>query len=139
MLQRQLPLAAELVDACPQTLFVLDHCGVPDIAGGDFDGWLREIRDLAQRPNLALKVSGITAYCAPDWTLDTLRPYVEQAIAAFGWDRVVWGSDSPVCTLHSSLDQWVAVCLNLIGEASTHERSQFLHGNACRIWNISPA
>jgi predicted TIM-barrel fold metal-dependent hydrolase len=136
MLQRQLPLAAALVDACPDTVFVLDHCGVPDIAGGDFAGWAASITDLARRPNLSAKISGITAYARPDWTLQTLRPYVEHVIAAFGWDRVVWGSDSPVCTLQSSLDQWVAVSHALVAGASQDEKEALFQRNARRIWGI---
>jgi predicted TIM-barrel fold metal-dependent hydrolase len=74
MLQRQLPLAAELVDACPDTTFVLDHCGVPAIAGGDFADWAARITDLARRPNLHAKLSGITAYGPADWTAETCGP-----------------------------------------------------------------
>lgn len=136
MLQRQLSLAANLADACPDTVFVLDHCGVPDIAGGDFGAWAAGITELARRPQVNAKISGITAYAKPDWTLHTLRPYVEHVIAAFGWDRVVWGSDSPVCTLQSSLDQWVGVTHALVAEASVDERAALFQGNARRIWGL---
>lgn len=136
MLARQLPLATALADACENTVFVLDHCGVPDIAGGAFDDWATAITQLAERPHVNAKISGITAYTAPGWTLDTLRPYVEHIIAAFGWDRVVWGSDSPVCTLNSSLDQWMAITQALIAGASESERAAFTHENAQRIWRI---
>lgn len=136
MLQRQLPLAASLADACPDTVLVLDHCGVPDIAGGDFGSWAAGITDLARRPHVNAKISGITAYAKPDWTLQTLRPYVEHVIAAFGWDRVVWGSDSPVCTLQSSLDQWVSVTHAIVAGASATERARLFQGNARRIWGI---
>lgn len=136
MLARQLPLARALVDACPDTTFVLDHCGVPDIAGGGLDTWAREIAALAERPNLNAKISGVTAYAAPDWTLDTLRPYIEHVIGCFGWSRVVWGSDSPVCTLNSSLDQWVAVTRALLSEACADEARALASGNATRIWSL---
>lgn len=136
VLARQLDLAIELVDACPGTVFVLDHCGVPDISGGEYDAWAGRIAQLAKRDNIHAKISGVTAYAAPDWTLDTLRPYVEHVIASFGWDRVVWGSDSPVCTLNSSLDQWVAVTRALIAEASADEAAGFAFGNATRIWSL---
>jgi predicted TIM-barrel fold metal-dependent hydrolase len=136
MLQRQLPLAMALVDACPETVFVLDHCGVPDIAGGDFAGWAASITDLARLPNLNAKVSGITAYARADWTLQTLRPYVEHLIAAFGWSRVVWGSDSPVCTLQSSLDQWASVTHALLAGASADEKAALFQRNARRIWRV---
>lgn len=134
MLQRQLPLAAALVDACPGTTFVLDHCGVPDIAGGDFDGWAAQIAKLARRPNLHVKLSGITAYGPADWTAETLRPYVRHVIERFGPARVVWGSDSRVCTLQSSLPEWVAVTHLLLADLAPAERAAILQGNARRLW-----
>jgi predicted TIM-barrel fold metal-dependent hydrolase len=136
MLARQLPLAAALADAAPDTVFVLDHCGVPDIAGGAFDGWARDLATLALRPNVNVKISGITAYTGGSWTLDSLRPWVETVIAAFGWNRVVWGSDSPVCTLASSLPEWVAATRALLAEASEGERAALFRRNARRIWNL---
>lgn len=134
MLERQLPLAADLVDACPDTTFVLDHCGVPAIAGGDFAHWAARITDLARRPNLHAKLSGITAYGPADWTAATLRPYVLHVIASFGPGRVVWGSDSPVCTLQSSLPEWVALTHLLLADLTEAERAAILHGNARRLW-----
>lgn len=135
---RQLDIAAELADACPDTNFVLDHCGVPDIAGGGHKEWRTAITRLAQRPHVNAKISGISAYAAPDWTLETLRPYVEHIIGAFGWDRVVWGSDSPVCTLNANLEQWVAATHALMQGASQDERDRLFYRNAMRIWNLRP-
>lgn len=134
---RQLDMVAELVDACDNTIFILDHCGVPDIAGGGYTDWAEKISDLAQRPHLNAKISGISAYAGAEWTLDTLRPYVEHIIACFGWDRLVWGSDSPVCTLHASLEQWMAATQALIAGASVAEREKLAAGNARRIWNLT--
>lgn len=136
MLQRQLPLAADLIDACPDTTFVLDHCGVPDIAGGDFSDWAASIARVAERPNVNGKISGITAYGPSDWTLDSLKPYVEHMIDCFGWDRVVWGSDSPVCTLNASLAEWIAATYALTAGASDGERAKLFSENATRIWRL---
>lgn len=137
MLARQLPLATDLVDACPDTVFVLDHCGVPDIAGGAFDAWAAAIAGLARRPNVILKLSGITAYTGGSWTLAGLRPWVDHVLDQFGPDRMVWGSDSPVCTLHSGLAEWVATSQALLAELTVAERSAILHANACKIWDIA--
>jgi predicted TIM-barrel fold metal-dependent hydrolase len=134
MLERQLPLAAELVDACPDTTFVLDHCGVPDIAGGDLAGWAARITDLARRPNLHAKLSGITAYGPADWTADTLRPYVMHVVESFGPGRVVWGSDSPVCTLQSCLAEWVAVTHHLLADLGAEDRRAILFDNGRALW-----
>ena len=70
------------------------------------------------------------------WTLETLRTWVEHVIACFGWNRVVWGSDSPVCTLQSSLTEWVAATLALTEGASADERAALYAGNARRIWGL---
>lgn len=134
MLQRQLPLAVDLVDACPDTIFVLDHCGVPAIADGQFDDWARAIRKIAERPNVNAKLSGISTYGPPDWTLQTLRPYLDHLIHTFGPGRIVWGSDSPVCTLQSSLTEWVATTQALLQDLDPADRSRILGGNAQRIW-----
>jgi predicted TIM-barrel fold metal-dependent hydrolase len=134
MLQRQLPLAVELVDACPDTTFILDHCGVPAIASGGFEDWSRSIRRLAERPNLNAKLSGISAYGPPDWTLQTLRPHVALLIESFGPGRIVWGSDSPVCTLQSSLSEWVAATFALLQDQNPADRAMILAENARRIW-----
>ena len=134
MLQRQLPLAIDLVDACPDTVFILDHCGVPDIAGGTFDDWAKAIRKIAERPHVNAKLSGISAYGPPDWNLQTLQPYVAHLIDSFGPARIVWGSDSPVCTLQSSLPEWIATTHALLQDQDPADRSQILHGNAQRIW-----
>ena len=134
MLQRQLPLATDLVDACQDTTFILDHCGVPDIVGGNFAAWAASITNLARRDNLHVKLSGITAYGPADWTADTLRPYVQHVIESFGPARVVWGSDSPVCTLQSSLAEWVALTQLLVSGLTADERDAILQGNARRLW-----
>lgn len=134
MLQRQLSLAIDLVDACPDTTFILDHCGVPDIASGSFDDWAASITRLAERPHLNAKLSGISAYGPADWTLQTMQPYADHLIHAFGPQRIVWGSDSPVCTLQSSLPEWVATTHALLSGLNADERKLVLQGNAKRIW-----
>lgn len=136
LLGRQLPIGAALADAAPQTSFILDHCGVPDIAGEAFGPWSKALADLARRPNVHLKLSGITAYAAAGWSLETLRPYVAQVLDSFGPARMVWGSDSPVCTLNSSLPEWVAASQALLSDLAPTERAAILHGNACRLWGI---
>ncbi|MDB5664527.1 amidohydrolase [Cypionkella sp.] len=136
MLARQLPLARALVDACPDAVFVLDHCGVPDIAGWAFDSWAAEVTELARRPNLNIKLSGVTAYTGGQWSLETLRPWIAHILQQFSADRIVWGSDSPVCTLQSNLAEWVATSHALLSELSADERDAVLHGNARRLWKI---
>jgi predicted TIM-barrel fold metal-dependent hydrolase len=136
-LARQLSLARELVDACPTVTFILDHCGVPDVKGRAFDPWREEIRALSERPNLNCKISGLVAYADPaNWTTADLRPWIEHVIECFGWDRIVWGGDWPVCTLSSTLGRWVAATHELTAAATKEERAKFFHLNAERIYRV---
>jgi predicted TIM-barrel fold metal-dependent hydrolase len=116
--------------------FILDHCGVPDVAGRGLDPWRASITEIAKLPNVAAKISGIVAYAGPDWTVDDLRPFVEHIIESFGWDRIVWGSDHPVVTLTGSLTRWVDATSEIIAGASDAEKAKLWHGNAERIYGI---
>jgi predicted TIM-barrel fold metal-dependent hydrolase len=138
LLARQLPVGMELVRACPDTTFVLDHCGVPDVKTGVLSPWREYIREFATLPNVAAcKISGIVTYADPDtWTTEDLRPWFEHVIACFGWDRVVWGGDWPVCTLSSSLARWVETTRTLAAGASESERARLFHLNAERIYRV---
>ncbi|MDR3476206.1 MAG: amidohydrolase [Devosia sp.] len=131
-----LPVGKPLVERCPDVQFVLDHCGVPDIAGGKFDSWRDAISEIARLPNLVCKVSGIIAYGGADPTAATLRPYVEHVISSFGWDRVVWGSDHPVCTLTANLTSWVGITNEIIAGASEGEKAALLRDNAKRVYRV---
>jgi predicted TIM-barrel fold metal-dependent hydrolase len=138
VLPRQLPKAIALVDLAPDVQFVLDHCGVPDIKGDAVHPWREHMSDIARRPNVVGKVSGVVAYADPhSWTIETLRPFVEHTIGVFGWDRVVWGSDWPVCTLGGGLSTWVAATHALIAGASSEEKAKLLCANAKRIWKLA--
>jgi predicted TIM-barrel fold metal-dependent hydrolase len=133
---KQLRQAIALIDACPDVAFVLDHCGIPAIKDGEDHPWRDDIAEIARRPHVTVKISGIVAYASPNWILDDLRPIVEHCLARFGWDRVVWGSDWPVCTLNGSLSTWVAATQALIADCSRDEREKFLFRNACRLWRL---
>ncbi|MCV3269843.1 amidohydrolase family protein [Roseobacter sinensis] len=137
VLPRQLHLAIALVDHAPEVTFILDHCGVPDIATGALEPWRTDLRALAERPNVRAKISGIIAYGDPDrWTLNDLRPFVEETVDAFGHDRLVWGSDSPVCNLGGGLETWVAATHALTAGWSTEDRAAFYKTNAVGIWGL---
>ncbi|MCT8161305.1 amidohydrolase family protein [Pseudoruegeria sp. SHC-113] len=137
VLPRQHGIVVELVDHCPDVTFILDHCGVPDIAGGAYESWKEGLLRLAERPNVMAKISGVVAYGDPErWSLADLRPYVETTAAVFGPDRLVWGSDSPVCNLGGGLPTWVAATHALTSGWSEAERAALYAGNARRIWNL---
>src|SRR5690606_18794867 len=107
------------------------------IKGDSRQPWHDNIIELAKRPNVTAKISGVVAYADPEtWIADTLRPWVEHTISSFGWDRVVWGSDWPVCTLGGGLLAWVAATHALLEGASADEKQKLLAGNAKRIWSL---
>ena len=137
VLAEQLPLAIALVDHCPDVTFVLDHCGVPDVKAESLEPWLTHLRELARRDNVYAKISGVVAYGNPDtWSLADIRPYIEHTIDAFGWQRVVWGSDSPVCTLAGQLETWVAATHAILDSCSKDEKAALLYKNAAELWSI---
>ena len=93
---------------------------------------------LAKRENVVAKISGIVAYTNHEtWSLDDIRPYVEHTIGAFGWKRVIWGSDSPVCTLAGHLETWVAATHAIISSCSDDEKNALLQKNAIELWSIT--
>lgn len=139
VLERQLLVAIELVDACPNTQFILDHCGVPAIAAKSSECWQAQIREMARRPNVACKVSGIILYGGETQrTASGLFPWFAHVVETFGWDRIVWGSDWPVCTLAVPLCEWLSVTHELLdlASASFEQRHAFLEANARRIYGV---
>ncbi|HVU34510.1 MAG TPA: amidohydrolase [Opitutaceae bacterium] len=136
VLARQLPQALALVRRCPEVTFILDHCGVPDVKGGAFEPWRTHLTEIAALPNVNCKISGLVAYAAEKWTVADLRPWVEHVIAQFGWNRVVWGGDWPVCTLAATLGQWVETTHALTANATEEQRAALYHRNAERIYRV---
>ena len=135
----QLHIARALAEACPDTALVLDHCGVPDIAGGDFDQWAAALTSLAGLPNVTVKLSGLTAYCAPGTaTAQTLRPWVEHVLASFGPERMLWGGDWPVVNLGSGLPRWIDMTRDLLSELSADEQAGIGYRTAQRVYRLPP-
>lgn len=138
-LARQLPIAEALARACDGQELVLDHCGVPDIAGGAFDDWAKGVERLAALPHVSVKLSGISAYCAPGTaSVDLLRPWVDHVLDRFGADRVVWGSDWPVVLLGAGLLPWIEMTRSLLAGLSAEEQAAIGNGNARRIYGVRP-
>ena len=138
VLARQLPIAIRLVSQCPDVTFILDHCGVPQVRDKTLDPWRSLIREIAKFPNVFCKISGLIAYADPNnWTAEDLRPYVDHAIECFGWDRVMFGSDWPVCTVSASYRQWVDVLLSLTRSAGEANQKKLFHDNAIRVYRLA--
>jgi predicted TIM-barrel fold metal-dependent hydrolase len=138
VLARQLPLAIRLVSRCPEVTFILDHCGVPQVREKILDPWRANIHAIAKFPNVFCKISGLVAYADPrHWTAEDLRPYVDHAIECFGWDRVMFGSDWPVCTLSASYRQWVDALVSLTRGAGDVNQKKLFQENAIRIYRLA--
>jgi predicted TIM-barrel fold metal-dependent hydrolase len=141
--QQQLAIGLELVRACPEVSFILDHCGVPSIGehssleSDSWKQWQRGIHALAAQPNVACKFSGITAYATPEQrNPDSLRPYLNEILLAFGSERIVWGGDWPVCNLADGLRRWSEISEQLLDELSSEERTAICVENAHRIYHL---
>jgi L-fuconolactonase len=137
----QLPAAIETVAALPELTFVLDHAGKPAIApGGGLASWRSDIRTLAALSNVAVKLSGlITEADHATWTVDQLRPYVHTLLDAFGADRVMFGSDWPVCLLAGSYDDVIAAAEVLTGGLDAWEQAAVFGRTAARWYRIEVA
>lgn len=115
---------------------VLDHLGKPDIARGAAH-WARQIAPLAALPHVACKLSGLVTE-APGfrWTPTLLRPFIDAALEAFGPDRLLAGSDWPVCLLAGEYAQVTELCEHALTALSDAERAAILGGNACRLYGL---
>jgi predicted TIM-barrel fold metal-dependent hydrolase len=130
--------AAQLVDHCPNTRFILDHCGNGDVQAADRTQWKRDMELLGRKTNLVCKVSGIVASAKKgSWKPDDLAPIVNHTIDCFGWDRVMFGGDWPVCTLTSSYKQWVDALREIVKDRKIEEQRKLFHDNAVRVYGLT--
>jgi predicted TIM-barrel fold metal-dependent hydrolase len=137
-LSRQLiPIGIPLLQACPDQSYVLDHCGVPDVAGGDWEVWKAGIDAVAAFENVVVKLSGITTYCAPGTaSVSLVQPYIGHLLEAFGPDRMLWGGDWPVVNLGAGLPGWIGMTGELLAGLSADERAAIGTGTARRVYGV---
>jgi len=135
---RQLAAATELAARFASQPFVLDHLAKPDIRGGEIRAWERGIRALAAHQNVWGKLSGlVTEADWQRWTPDGIRPYLDVAFDCFGADRLMIGSDWPVCTVAGDYSRTMAVIADYMAGRPADERAGVLGGNAQRFWNLN--
>lgn len=133
----QLPTAIGAAEAVPDLMFVLNHLAKPPIAAGELEPWAGHLRRLAALPNVVAKLSGlVTEADVRRWQTADLRPYAEVALECFGADRLMYGSDWPVCTLAAGYDQVLAAARELTGSLSPAERAAVFAGTATRIYRL---
>ncbi len=135
---RQLPEAVRFVDRHPGQVFVLDHIGKPAIAAEGLSSRRRELRDLASRPHVFCKLSGmVTEASWSEWTAETLWPYAETVLEAFGADRVMVGTDWPVLTLACSYRRWWETVSGWLARLSSSERDNIEGGVANKLYRLN--
>ncbi len=134
---RQMREAIRFSADFPDQRFVLDHLGKPEIRGGGFDSWRRDVERLAQLPNVWAKLSGlVTEADWRRWTRAELHRYVNAAFEAFGAGRLMIGSDWPVCTLAGTYKEVMDVVTTALEHRSPAERDAVLGGTAAKFWNL---
>lgn len=134
---QQLPAALELVDRLPNQKFVLDHAAKPMIASGRLEPWAAQVRALADHPHVWCKVSGlVTEAVWNQWSPDQFAPYLETVFEAFGPDRLMFGSDWPVCLLAGGYEEVHALIDDFTRDLSESERQGLFGGNAAAFYGL---
>jgi predicted TIM-barrel fold metal-dependent hydrolase len=130
--------AAKLVGECPNTRFILDHCGnAPILDAKKMEQWKKDIAKVAEHKNVVGKVSGIIAQLKKgDWSVDQLAPAVKHTIEVFGWDRAMFASDWPVCTLAAPLKDWVAAAKEIVKDAPEANQKNLFGENAIKFYGL---
>ncbi|MGL4398462.1 MAG: amidohydrolase family protein [Luteolibacter sp.] len=131
--------ATRLVDQFPDQKFVVDHLAKPDISRSGFSPWAEDLHELARRPHVFCKVSGmVTEADWATWTPAKLAPYLDVALEAFGPARLMIGSDWPVCTCAASYQRTMQATIDWTASLSTSEQAAILGGNCARFYDLEP-
>ena len=135
--ERHLPAAIQFVDRHPKQTFVLDHVAKPRIKEKVIAPWDRNMRELAKRPNVYCKLSGmITEADAAHWTPVDLQPYIHVALEAFGPARLMYGSDWPVMLLAGSYERWYRTVQQAVAKLSQAEQDRIFGGTAVEAYGL---
>ena len=135
---RHLQVAIDVVKRFPEQPFVLDHISKPFIKDGILEPWASEIRELASYDNVWCKISGMVTEAAwKSWTQDDYLPYLDVVFDCFGIDRLMFGSDWPVCTLSGSYSEVVGIVRSYIEALSDQEKDKVMGDNATAFYGLS--
>jgi L-fuconolactonase len=135
--ERHLPPTIRFVDQHPEQRFVLDHIAKPRIKDGLLEPWKTNISELARRPNVYCKLSGmVTEADYVNWTEAQLQPYFETVLAAFGPQRLMFGSDWPVCLVACEYLRWHGLVTDWVAHLSPDEQARILGGTAQEAYNL---
>jgi len=137
IVERQLPNTIRFVDQHPDQVFVLDHIAKPLIGCNELSPWKENILELARRENVNCKISGmVTEADYQNWTSLQLHPYFEVILEAFGPDRLLFGSDWPVCLVATTYKNWMELVQKNITSLSETEQLKIMGGNATRLYQL---
>lgn len=135
--ERHLPVAIEFVDRHPNQVFVLDHIAKPRIGTGELSPWRENLKELARRPNVYCKLSGMATEADWNtWTADALRPFFEVALDAFTPARLMFGSDWPVLELAASYERWIRTVRTWLAPLSRNEQQRILRDTAVEAYRL---
>jgi L-fuconolactonase len=136
--EQHLRQSIQLVDRHPQLTFILDHVAKPRIRENVISPWRENMKELAKRPNVYCKISGMaTEADHASWTEKQLRPYMETALDAFGPKRLMFGSDWPVCLLATSYRRWFQTVTDFVAPLSDSERTRIMGGTAVEAYGLN--
>lgn len=136
VLPRHLPNLRRLLDRHPDVPVVIDHGAKPRIRDGTFADWAADMAGLASDTQAWCKLSGLATEAASDWSVETLRPYVDLLLDRFGPERLIWGSDWPVVNLAGGYDAWNGATETLLAGLTEAQRAAIFGGNAIRLYGL---
>ncbi|NIJ45888.1 L-fuconolactonase [Wenyingzhuangia heitensis] len=133
----QLGTVLEFVKKFPNIKFVIDHIAKPYIKDGFYDGWAVLMAEIAKHPNVYCKISGmVTEADYKTWTPEQLEPYLQLVLDSFGTDRIMFGSDWPVCLVAGNYTEIKETITNFIAKLSLPEQSAIMGENAIKFYNL---
>lgn len=133
----QLGAALELVRRFPNQKFVIDHIAKPYIKDGFYDGWASLMKAISEYPNVYCKLSGMTTEADyNNWTSEQIEPYMQLVLEAFGTNRILFGSDWPVCLVAGNYTKTKELVTNFIAKLSSEEQAAIMGGNAIEFYNL---
>ncbi len=134
---KHLAAALELAKQFPQQSFVIDHMAKPNVNHKEIHEWEKGIRAISNCANVYCKLSGlVTEANWQTWTNQDLVPYINIIVQAFGIDRIMFGSDWPVCLLASTYDRWLSVVKNFFSEYTIADQEKIFSQNAINFYNL---
>lgn len=135
--EHQLPNTIRFVEQHPNQVFVLDHIAKPKIKENEIYNWQKNIQELSNHENVYCKISGmVTEASFKEWTVEQLQPYFDVVLETFSPERLMFGSDWPVCLVATSYSKWIEIIKSQVMQLSKHEQHMIFYENATRVYHL---